>query len=150
MYSREILNIILPWEEDMENFEYENDSETAMLNKVKKMHMSGEHVFFTFCPIMPVSIAIYTDPRGTNARIRKDKIYGKYWESKKDNQYYEMFSFKECLDSFEFEKRDIPIGIEEIAKCIGHGPYLDNNGNWLKNPIKPESCNREDWRYINE
>ena len=148
MYSREILDLIYPWSENNKQHEYDEDSETKMLNKVKKMNMSGRHSFFTFCPIMPVSVAIYTDSRGTNARIRGDKIYGNYWEAKRDNQYYEIFSYDKCQQKFKFYKRNIPIPIEEVAECIDHGPYLYKNKNWMKNPIRPESCNEADWKFI--
>ena len=150
MYSKKILDIIYPWSENNKQHEYDGDSETKMLNKVKKMHAEGKHVFYTFCPIMPVSIAIYTDPIGTNARVRGNKIYGQYWEAKKDNQYYEMISYENCLTRYNFNQRNLPINIEEVAQCIDHGPYIDNSGSWLKNPIRPEACNESDWKYINE
>ena len=61
-----------------------------------------------------------------------------------------MISKKEILKKFNIENRSIPLHIEDVANCIGHGPYLDKNNQWLKNPIKPESCNESDWRYIDE
>jgi hypothetical protein len=32
-----------------------------------------------------------------------------------------------------------------VAKHIVFEKMLDSNGNWLKNPIRPESASAEDW-----
>jgi hypothetical protein len=97
-------------------------------------------------PIFPVAAAIYTDPRGTNARIRGNKRYGKYWEPKETFKYYKIWSYQEALD-FSSDK-DVPFGIEFAANPIGWKKPLDVNGNWLKNPIKPESCSENDYETI--
>ncbi len=92
--------------------------------------------------------AIYTDPRGTNSRIRGDKRYGEYWPPKKDFKYYKIFSFEEA--SKMCQDRAIPIGIEEIAIGEGWNVPIDQQGNWKKNPIRPETATSSDWFEINE
>jgi len=78
---------------------------------------------------VPAIAAIYTDPIGTNARIRGGKRYGKYWQAK-DDQYYHFINpndFSECLHR--------PYSIEEVVKADWALP-IDENGNWKKNPIE--------------
>ena len=83
MYSRKILDMIMPWQEDNIAHEGGQDSETAMLNKVKDLLAFNDQLKLTcLVPIVPPSIAIYTDARGTNARVRGNKRYGDYWAPK--------------------------------------------------------------------
>lgn len=148
MYSRRLLDIIYPWSENNDQHEYTGDSETKMLNKVKKLVTSGEQIFYTFCPKMPVSIAIYTDARGTNARIRGEKRYGDYWAPHEDNKYYQIFKFEDAIKKFNMTSRVIPVGIEEVAECIGFSPPIDEEGNWKKTHINPAHAKDTDWSYI--
>lgn len=77
---------------------------------------------------VPAIACIYTDPIGTNARIRGGKRYGKYWEANND-QYYNF------IDSKEFNKYlHRPYSIEEVVKADWELP-IDEKGNWKKNPI---------------
>lgn len=97
----------------------------------------GRDIFYnkkkTFIPWLPVSIAIYTDPRGTNGRVRGDKRYGLYWEALKDNQYYQWVD----QDRLKNNKLvDRPYAIEDLV--IANGDWelpIDENGFWKKNPI---------------
>jgi hypothetical protein len=84
-----------------------------------------------YCPWLPVSIAIYTDPRGTNGRVRGNKRYGLYWEALKDDMYYEW------LDESSLEKSENhPYSIEDVVMANGEWKLpIDENGNWKKNPI---------------
>ena len=79
---------------------------------------------------VPASISIYTDPRGTNARIRGNKRFGSYWEGK-DDLYYKY------IDPQDFSgDLNRPYSIEEVASP--HGDWalpIDNLGNWKKNPL---------------
>ena len=76
-YTREVIEKIYPWNVNNKSHEGGQDSETEMLIKARNILKSGElgaRVFLT--PQIPVSIAIYTDSRGTNARVRRNKRYG--------------------------------------------------------------------------
>lgn len=77
---------------------------------------------------IPSIACIYTDPIGTNARIRGGKRYGKYWQANND-QYYHFIDpneFSKCLHR--------PYSIEEVVKADWKLP-MDGNGDWMKNPI---------------
>ncbi len=87
---------------------------------------------FLAVPIFPVCTAIYTDPRGTNARIRGNKRYGKYWPAKESFKYYEIHDYDKILE--KISDRDVPLGIENVASPIGWDKPIDSQGNWLKNP----------------
>ena len=50
-----------------------------LANKIKKLKSEGIIKWSQLIPKIPVSAAIYTDSRGTMARIRGDKRYGKYF-----------------------------------------------------------------------
>tara|TARA_Y100001963_G_C6699734_1_gene408862 strand:+ start:215 stop:1090 length:876 start_codon:yes stop_codon:yes gene_type:complete len=84
-----------------------------------------------YVPWVPVSIAIYTDPRGTCGRVRGNKRIGLYWEALSDNRYYQWVdqkTFKIC--------KSRPVSIEEMAKPNGDWKLpLDADGSWKKNPI---------------
>ena len=147
MYSRETIKEIYPWNIKNSNHEGGEDSETKMLQKVKKMLTKRNKEVYLVMPVFPVSAAIYTDPRGTNARIRGDKRYGKYWPPKQDSfRYYKIWDYQEALELSS--DIDVPFGIEFTAKPIGWEQPLDGNGNWLKNPIRPESCSESDYETI--
>jgi len=146
MYSKEMIQQIYPWSVKNSKHEGGGDSETKMLEKVDKILGKRKESTYLTMPIFPVAAAIYTDPRGTNARIRGNKRYGKYWEPKETFKYYKIWSYQEALD-FSSDK-DVPFGIEFAANPIGWKKPLDVNGNWLKNPIKPESCSENDYETI--
>jgi len=140
MYSKKMLEKMGPWSEKNDQHEYAGDSETNMLNRVKSMQSQGEISWFQMMPAFPVSIATYTDSRGTNARIRGDKRYGDYWQGKENNLYYELI---------DFIKADVspatPYSIEVVAKPIGWQSPIDENGVWKKNPIRPETASKNDY-----
>ena len=150
-YSKKIIDCIKPWSEDNRSHEGGQDSETAMLTKIRKF-LEHNYTLTYKCamPIIPVSAAIYTDMRGTNARIRGNKRYGDYWEAKqseisgaeKNNFYYEILNSLEQAE--KYKSRTIPVGIEEIIKPIGFDLPIDFNGNLLKNPIRPETATSKD------
>ena len=82
-------------------------------------------------PWVPVSAAIYTDPRGTNGRVRGNKRFGLYWEALKDDLYYQW------VDESKLDISDNrPCSIEEVTSANGDWDLpIDDNGNWKKNPI---------------
>lgn len=148
-YPREIIEMIFPWNETNLNHEGTNDSETAMLNKVKKILSGKSREFYMFSPVIPVSVGIYTDKRGTQGRVRKNKRYGDYWAAKDEtvSLYYNIFDLN--FLNLRFSNRDLPVGIEEIASPIGWDPPIIN-GSWLKNPIRPESATESDFVVLYE
>ena len=150
-YSKEIIEMIYPWCEDNLNHEGSNDSETAMLNKVKEI-LSMNHSdnsYYMLAPIIPVSVGIYTDKRGTQGRVRKNKRYGDYWQAKDKtgNFYYELSNINEL--SLKYSIRQFPVGIEEMAVPIGWDPPMIE-GAWQKSPIRPETASKDDYVILYE
>lgn len=143
MYSRKIIELIAPWHVRNESHEGGNDSETEMLNKVARIIQENDLSISCAMPIVPASIAIYTDARGTNARVRGNRRYGDYWEPKEGFCYYEILNFNELNE--KYKGRIIPVGIEELAKPVGWGRPIDERGNWKKNPIRPETASDDDF-----
>ena len=84
--------------------------------------------------IIPVSVAIYTDSRGTNGRIRGNRRYGDYWEAKDPEgvYYYQAFETSLLLNELPINDVLLPFGIETIAKPIGHAAPIDSTGRCLK------------------
>ena len=144
MYSRYILDKLGPWSENNQRHDVSGDSETKMLKRIKEIYSNKENPVSTILPIYPVSIAIYTDSRGTNARVRGNKRYGDYWKAKKDNCYYEIMDYGVLLKDKKFE-RQTPVSIEEAAIPIGWSAPIDKEGNWKKNPINPETALPSDY-----
>ena len=143
MYSRKILEKMGPWSEKNNQHEYEGDSETNMLNRVKEMQLKSEIKWFQLMPSFPVAVATYTDDRGTNARIRGRNRYGGYWEAKEDNLYYSLVDFiKADVESLT------PYSIETVAKPIGWKAPIDENGVWRKNPIRPETALESEYTVL--
>jgi glycosyltransferase involved in cell wall biosynthesis len=147
MFSKKIIDMIYPWEERNKAFEGGSDSETKMLQKTIKMIKENNLKFACAMPILPVSIAIYTDPRGTNARIRGNKRYGKYWESKDDFRYYKIFNYEDLI--YKTNRRTRPLGIEDIVEAAGNWTLpIDESGRWKKNPIRPETAKSDEYIVI--
>ena len=146
LYSRQMLEKMYPWNIDNLNHEGGGDSETKMLKKIDKILGEKKATTYLAMPVFPVSAAIYTDPRGTNARIRGNKRYGDYWPPKDSYKYYKIWDYEESLELSN--ERDVPFGIEFAAEPIGWKKPLDAHGNWLKNPIRPENCTENDYVTI--
>ena len=146
MYSREIIDKIYPWQVKNQSHEGGSDSETAMLNKIKDLTQSGilPDQLFSLMPQIPVAAGIFTDSRGTNARVRGNKRYGDYWPPKENFRYYQIHEYQNIV-----EKRNarggIPLSIEMMAIPVGWKAPLDPRGRWLKNPIKPEHATPDDY-----
>jgi glycosyltransferase involved in cell wall biosynthesis len=144
-YTKNVLDMIGPWSENNVNHEGTLDSETDMLRRVDSViRETGRHLG-CFMPIVPVSIAIYTDQRGTNARVRGDKRYGDYWPPKSgdDVRYYDFVDYSDI--TVRTAGRTHPVSIEELAIPLGWNAPIDSRGGWLKNPIRPETAKAEDY-----
>ena len=148
MYSKQMLNMMGPWKgKDNLSHEGGNDSETDMLVRVNEHILKNNMKLFCAIPLVAPAAAIYTDSRGTMARIRGNKRYGDYWPPKDDFKYYEIFDFDDCKISSELRT---PVGIEQLAHPIGWKAPIDNNGNWMKAPIKPETATENDYVMLYE
>ena len=148
-YKREVLAHLGPWSENNKNHEGSDDSETKMLKRVIDVVEKQTIKWCQYQPSVPMTVMIYTDPRGTNARVRGEKIYGKYSPAKGNPPlYYKIKSLEEIDDEFSTRNRQSPIEIEKIAIGNGWNIYLDEDGNWKKNPIRIDQCSDEDWSYI--
>ena len=150
-YTKELINKIYPWNVKNKNHEGGQDSETEMLSKVKAMLEKGElgpRLFLT--PQIPVSIAIYTDSRGTNARVRRNKRYGDYWPGNDNFLYYKMHEFEDIIRMRDLND-GLPVPIEIIAESLTENNLpIDSNGNWMKNPIRPELALPSDYEILYE
>ena len=146
MYSREIIDKIYPWKVKNKSHEGGDDSETAMLTKVQKLMDSGEipKLLFSIIPQIPVSAGIYTDARGTNARVRRNRRYGDYWPPKENFRYYHIHDYDDIVKQRDINN-GIPLSIEIMAIPVGWPAPIDSRGNWMKNPIDPESATENDY-----
>lgn len=148
-YRKEVLLALGPWSEDNKNHEGSDDSETKMLKRVVEVVEKQTVKWCQYQPSIPMTVMIYTDPRGTNARVRGEKIYGRYSPGKGTPPlYYKIRTFKELDEEFSIKNRQIPLEIEKIAIGNGWDIYLDAQGNWKKNPIRVDQCTEDEWAYI--
>ena len=147
IFSREVIEKISPWSENNKKHEGGQDSETAMLGQVQDVMISEDLNWHCVVPVIPPSVAIQTDPRGTNARVRGNKRYGKYFSPKNSFQYYDIFEFNDVVKK---HTGLFPLGIEDMAISIGWEPPIDSFGNWKKNPINPDSCLSSDYVVLYE
>lgn len=145
MYSRQILEMILPWNTDNVNHEGGQDSETVMLQKCKHLIEQNRLSLRSVSPVLPPAVMIYTDARGTNARVRGNRRYGDYWPAKSDrSKYYEIFDYVDA-QTISSRRANVVTSIEELARPIGWNAPLDHMGRWQKNPIRPESATPSDY-----
>jgi hypothetical protein len=84
---------------------------------------------------VPTVAEIITDPRGTQARVRGNRRYGRYLAPPEGVFYYRI------LD--EGEARAVPrrgpaVGFEDIVEPLGFSLPFDEHGNRLKNPLGPD------------
>jgi glycosyltransferase involved in cell wall biosynthesis len=96
-----------------------------------------------YVPWLPVAVAIYTDPRGTNGRVRGNRRYGDYWQAK-DDFYYQWLDEKTVKIN-----TNRPSSIEEVTKPNGDWLLpIDEYGNWKKRPVDTNSHNPNDYETI--
>lgn len=128
--SKEKLNLIYPWEENMSVHEGGDSAEAVMIKKINEMKDMGIINFQCAIPLISPAVTIYND-QGDNAKIRLNKRYGNYFAPMDTFKYYEILDYNEFKNNFLSH----PLGIEDIAKPIGWSPLKDANGNWLKKPL---------------
>lgn len=142
-YRKSLLHSIGEWSTDNQQHEGGHDSETDFLRRVASKQAAGDlptdlmHVQ----PIFPVSACIYTDPRGTNARVRGNRRYGQYWPPVESFTYYKMIPMWSSVRPHV----GIPNSIEQVAIPVGWKAPLDKSGMWMKNPIRPETAGPDDY-----
>jgi len=144
MFSRKILDMMYPWEENNSSHEGGQDSETKMLMKVKNFIREKNLNLINVAPIIPPSIGIYNED-GDNARVRGTKRYGKYIPPQEQYKYYKIRDYKEML---ELANNNTPLSIEDMAQSTGWKLPVDESGNWIKNPMKIENATEEDYEEI--
>lgn len=142
-YPRRILKR-LRWSETNGAHEGGADSETAMLRFVEtNAELAGMKCFVLASPAM---LSIQTDARGTNARVRGDKRYGTYFRAPSSDLYYEIkCGFVTPSD------HPGPVAAEDVIinhPSVGWTVALGPNGEWLKNPIRPETALSTDWVIV--
>jgi glycosyltransferase involved in cell wall biosynthesis len=147
MYSRDVLDVLGQWEEQNDHHEYSGDSETKMLDKVKALKAQHPDLpWATVMPLYPVAVSIYTDARGTNARVRNFRRYGDYWPPLEGHTYYKITDYDDVVSLDGYTERTIPYGIEEVTYPVGDWQLpKDETGAWLKNPIRPEEAKEGEW-----
>ena len=146
LYSREIIEMMYPWDEDNASHEGGPDSESKMLHKIVAFLKENELRVYQALPLYPNSVSINTDARGTNARVRGNKRYGDYWAPKQDFRYYELNEFNKAIKKIEGKNK--PLGIEEVVTAVGWDLPLDEYGDWKKNPIRPETASEGDYGVL--
>ena len=135
------------WSTNKGAHEGEMSAEAEVDNKIKTMKAKGEILWNQLMPMHPVSVAIYTDSRGTMGRIRGNRMFGDYWEAKKDNLYYELVSYENACKA-QYNNIDKPQSIEQVVKTIGYDAPIDEHGSWKKMHLSPSDAKPEDWRDV--
>lgn len=149
MYSRQSLEWMGPFLEKNEGHEQGVNSEDDMRKRIvaSLSRIENPSIFCVMPQIFP-SVGIFTDSRGTNARVRENKRYGDYWPAKEGFSYYKIRDYDEVTDLYL--SRTMPVGIEESAIPVGWDAPIDQFGNWKKNPINPETASAEDYVVLYE
>ena len=150
MYSKQVLELLYPWNENNNKHEGGGDSETSMLEKITKLQKDNKVNLHIFLPIISPTVAIYTDSRGTMARVRDNKRYGDYWKPKDNFRYYATKEYNDLIKDKKMLEQKIPVGIESIAEAVGWELPIDQFGNWKKNPIRMETATKNDYVVLYE
>jgi len=145
MYSKKIIELMYPWEIKNQSHEGGQDSETKMLTKVNELIKKEQMKIFNIAPIIPPSVAIYNED-GDNARVRENRIYGRYEAPIDGIKYYKINSYETFIQEYGEEKK--PLSMETIAKSNGWQLPIDNFGNWIKSPIDIKNATPDQWKII--
>lgn len=149
MYSRKVLEKIGPWRTKNIAHEGGGDFEGDLYERVKAVMSKTGWSPYAVGFVLPVSIGIYTDARGTHSRVRGNKRYGDYWPPKESFTYYKIQDFSDAFTD-EVKNLERPLSIEQVAKPIGWNAPIDLNGSWKKNPIRPETAQVSDYTVLYE
>ena len=126
-YHRSVIEKVGGWKP---SFAKNSTPEIDFVNNFYKVYSSQRKVYM---PWIPPAVLIATDPRGTNARVRNGRRYGKYWEAKSDNLYYKWFDDSSLRLNPEWYSRHFPMSIEEVTLPNGDWDLpIDSMGNWKK------------------
>ena len=145
MYSREVIEMMYPWETKNKSHEGGQDSETKMLIKVNQLIKEKQMKIFNIAPIIPPSIGIYNE-EGDNARVRENKIYGRYEPPTDGVRYYKINNYENFMKLYD--KQAIPLSIELMAESLGWELPMDKSGNWIKNPMDIKNASPDQWKLI--
>jgi len=138
MVTREMLDMIYPWETENDSHEGGGDSETKMLKKIEKTLKEKSLTVFYCAPVISVSVGIFND-KGGNARVRGSMRYGDYWSPPGDDKgvlYYKTHNFEELVEKYKDQKH--PTSIEDLASAVDWNLPLDESGNWIKLKSSPD------------
>ena len=84
---------------------------------------------------VPVLAEIITDPKGTQARVRGNRRYGRYLAPPDGTFYYRIRSEAEAT---AIPRRQSAASFEDVVEPIGFELPFDAEGNRLKNPLGPD------------
>lgn len=138
MVTKDILDMMYPWNTENQAHEGGGDSETKMLQKVAQKLKNNKRSLFYAAPVIPVSIGIFND-KGGNARVRGSLRFGDYWAPPSDDSgvlYYKIHDFEELSE--EYEDKETPVSIEDISEAVGWDLPIDSEGNWIKLKDSPD------------
>lgn len=99
--------------------------EVNMHKRCRKSGLKLERMLMKICP----AADIVTDPRGTKARIRGNRRYGKYMAPPDGRFYYQIIDENELA----IQSSSLPVAFEDLVKPVGYELPLDKEGNLLKN-----------------
>jgi glycosyltransferase involved in cell wall biosynthesis len=81
---------------------------------------------------IPVLAEIITDPKGTQARVRGNRRYGRYLPPPREPFYYRIWTEEEAR---HLPRRHSALAFEDIVQPLGFDLPYDEHGNRLKNPL---------------
>lgn len=146
MYHKSMMDKFVPWKTGTGMTHEGSQSAEAEMHQRVLMALRSGTIIMSAVPQIPIAAAIYTDSRGTNARVRGNKRFGTYWRAEGD-RYYKVWDRKDLLETVMFDwDLDEPISLESgLVVANGWDLPLDASGNWMKNPIDPRTAGPDDY-----
>jgi len=140
-YKASVIRKYYPWSVANDAHEGGSDSETKMLKKINEDPAASSLACYILAN--PAMLTIQTDSRGTNARVRENRRYGKYFPAPKNDLYYAMNDLlsasQNMLTPFSAET------VSDVHPSVEWTVSRAHDGSWLKNPIKPDLASPTDW-----
>ena len=87
---------------------------------------------------VPAIAEIITDPRGTQARVRGDRRYGRYLAPPQGRWYYRIWNEAEAAQLPRYQ--NTAVAFEDLVQPLGFELPYDAHGNRLKNPLGPDDA----------